>query len=94
MGRSEYTVREHCCHGGRIEAERDEQGRWRIPRHEVELPPQRPKTLIVGALSLHRLRSRIRSRKHPTIGEVTIKRGRKILASAAQQKNWPSRIRT
>jgi len=34
LDKKSFTVREHWCNGGRIECEKDENGKWRIPGHE------------------------------------------------------------
>jgi hypothetical protein len=34
LGKEPFTVREHWCNGGRIDCEKDENGKWRIPGHE------------------------------------------------------------
>jgi Mn-dependent DtxR family transcriptional regulator len=34
MKKKPYTVREHWCNAGRVECEKDEAGKWRIPGHE------------------------------------------------------------
>ena len=36
LGKSDYTVRERWCNEGRIDSEKDDGGKWRIPGHEVE----------------------------------------------------------
>ena len=36
LGKSDYTIRERWCNEGRIDCEKDEGGKWRIPGHEVE----------------------------------------------------------
>ena len=36
MGKSQFTIQERWCNDGRIECEKDpENGKWRIPGHEV-----------------------------------------------------------
>ncbi len=34
LDKKAFTVREHWCNRGRIECEKDENGKWRIPGHE------------------------------------------------------------
>ena len=36
LGKKPFTVREHWCNRGRIECEKDENGRWRIPGREYQ----------------------------------------------------------
>ena len=36
LGRRQYTVQEKWCNQGRVECEKDDAGRWRIPGHEVK----------------------------------------------------------
>jgi hypothetical protein len=34
LGKKPYTVQEKWCNAGRIECEKDRNGKWRIPGHE------------------------------------------------------------
>ena len=34
LDKKPFTIREHWCNAGRIECEKDEAGKWRIPGHE------------------------------------------------------------
>jgi hypothetical protein len=34
LDKKPFTIREHWCNAGRIECEKEENGKWRIPGHE------------------------------------------------------------